>query len=144
MDTVELESSPTGTTVLMDRQLRRPAVLGNASEPAPDRPAHAAATTLRIQVERGARPRLVLRGPVDLGTVGELRLKMREVGRGGVLPLDLDLTDVSHLASAGVAALHELAEQMAGDGRALRLVAPAGSPALQVLRITGLDGLVVG
>jgi anti-anti-sigma regulatory factor len=77
-----------------------------------------------------------------MGTVEEFRNQVREVGRGGSLPLEVDLAEVSHLASAGVQVLHELAEQMGADGRALRLVAPRGCPAWPVLELTGLAHLV--
>ena len=55
-----------------------------------------------------------------------------------MLPLTIDLTCVSHLASAGVQLLYQLAEQMAGDGSRLRLIAPTGTAAHQVLTLTAL------
>lgn len=99
METIEIDSSPAGTSVLMDRHLRRAPVLATADDV----------------------PVAALRRPAPAA----------------------DITAVSHLASTGVQALHELAEQMAADARALRLIAPAGSPAGLVLRLTGLDHLVV-
>lgn len=58
-----------------------------------------------------------------------------------MLPLTIDLTGVTHLASAGVQLLYQLAEQMAADGCRLRLIAPTGSAAHQVLSLTALDQL---
>jgi anti-anti-sigma factor len=97
---------------------------------------------LAVLMLRSLRPRLAVRGPIDMATVAEFRDRVQDVGRGGSLPLEVDLTDVSHLASAGVQVLHQLAEQMGADGRALRLVAPPGCPAWPVLELTGLAHLV--
>ena len=56
--------------------------------------------------------------------------------------LDLDLRELSYLASAGVGLLVEAAEQArAAGGRVRLLVDPAGSPA-RVLALAGLEVLV--
>jgi anti-anti-sigma factor len=147
MDTAEIERSEGGTTVLMDRQLRRFPVLAAGEEhplgPRDRRPAHSAEWAFSARTERSTQPKVVVRGPVDMSTVEEFRRFVQDAGRGGSLPLVLDLTDVNHLASAGVQALHELAEQMAADGRRLGVIAPPSCPARQVLELTGLGRLVV-
>jgi anti-anti-sigma factor len=68
----------------------------------------------------------------------DLHRRLQDASRGGVLPLTVDLTGVSHLASAGVQLLYQLAEQMATDGSRLRLIAPTGTAAHQVLTLTAL------
>ena len=83
----------------------------------------------------------MVHGPVDLCTVTELHRRLQEAGRGGALPLIIDLGGVNHLASAGVGLLYQLAEQMAADGRRLQLIAPAGTAAHQVLALTALNQL---
>jgi anti-anti-sigma factor len=142
MDTAEIERTDEGTAVLMDRQLRRLPVFAAA---APDPLRVAAPSTgsvFGVRAERSARPLVAVQGPVDVATAAEFRRRVQEVGRGGSLPLAIDLSGVSHLASAGVAVLHELAEQMAADGRELTLIAPAGCPCRYVLELTGLDRLL--
>lgn len=86
-------------------------------------------------------PQVAVHGPIDLSTAAELRQRLQEASRGGVLPLVVDLTGVSHLASAGVQMLYQLAEQMAGDGRRLQLIGPTGTAAHQVLTLTALSRL---
>lgn len=147
MDTTEIDSSPDGTSVLMDRQLTRAPVLvgGDESEPWRQRAGPGATVTeltAAVSSHRSSWPVLALRGPIDVSTVEEFRERLQDVGRGGSLPLEVDLTEVNHLASTGVQVLHELAEQMGADGRALRLIAPPGSPARAVLELTGLGHLV--
>ena len=79
-----------------------------------------------------------MHGSIDLRSGVELHRSLEDASRGGVLPLTIDLTGVSHLASAGVQLLYQLAEQMAGDGSRLRLIAPSGTAAHQVLTLTAL------
>jgi anti-anti-sigma factor len=140
MDTTEIERSEAGTAVLMDLQLRRPSVFAASAVTgvAPEVPA----ATFRAVTERAVRPVLTVQGPVDVATVPEFRRRLQDATRGGSLPLELDLSRVSHLASAGIQALHELAEQMAADGNELLVHAPPRCPARQVLELTGLDRLV--
>lgn len=139
MDEVEIERTPGGTTVLLDLALRTEPVLGAAP---PVLTAPQAGSELRIAVTRGADPRLVVRGPIDISTVRELRRELRETSRGGALPLTVDLAGVTHLASAGIELLYGFVEEMKVDGSRVVLVAPPGSPAAYALRLSGLDRLV--
>lgn len=141
MDTVEVERSPHGTTVLMDRLLGRKPVFASAEE-GPGAAPTTVRRPLRMELERAARPRLTVTGSIDAGTIDEFRRRLQIASRGGTLPLELDLAGVEVLASAGVQALHELAEQMAADHLAARLIAPPGCPARYVLQLTGLDHLL--
>ncbi|MHA6792375.1 SpoIIE family protein phosphatase [Pseudonocardia bannensis] len=140
MDTVEIDSSATGTTVLMDRALSHlPAVGPDRAGP---RPAVAFGEDgFRVELIEAGSPQVAVRGPIDLCTVTELHQRLQEAGRGGALPLTIDLSGVTHLASAGVQLLYQLTEQMAADGRRLQLVAPAGTAAHQVLALTALNQL---
>jgi anti-sigma regulatory factor (Ser/Thr protein kinase)/anti-anti-sigma regulatory factor len=143
MDTVEVERTPAGTTVLMDRLLGRKPVFASADDsgPGPDRVAPQ--YPFQVELDRSQRPRLIVRGSVDANTIDEFRRQLQAASRGGALPLELDLSRLEVLASAGVQALHELAEQMAADNLAARLIAPPGCPARYVLQLTGLDHLIV-
>jgi anti-anti-sigma regulatory factor len=58
--------------------------------------------------------------------------------RGGTLPLTVDLTGVTHLASAGVRALYQVREQLAAHQQDLTLVAAPGSSAGVVLELVRL------
>jgi anti-anti-sigma factor len=140
MDTVEIDSGSTGTTVLMDRSLSRLPAVG------PDGGGQwatvgAGEEGFQVEIVEADRPQVVVRGPIDLCTVTELHRRLQEAGRGGALPLVIDLSGVNYLASAGVQLLYQLAEQMAADGRRLQLVAPDGTAAHQVLALTALNQL---
>jgi anti-anti-sigma factor len=142
MDTVEVERSPAGSTVLMDRLLGRKPVFASAEDNRPGLAPAADERRFRAELQRSSRPRLTVTGPIDASTIDEFCRQLRVATRGGTLPLELDLTGVEVLASAGVQALHELAEQMASDNIAALLIAPPGCPARYVLQLTGLDHLL--
>jgi anti-anti-sigma factor len=141
MDTVEIEQSAAGTSVMMDRVLRRSPVLVPNSRPVSGHAGRAGRLEVELAVTE-SHPLVTVSGPVDISTVGELQRVLHRAGRGGVLPLTVDVTGVSHLASSGVQLLFRLGEQMAADARELRLISPAGTPARQVLELTGLEHLV--
>jgi serine phosphatase RsbU (regulator of sigma subunit)/anti-sigma regulatory factor (Ser/Thr protein kinase)/anti-anti-sigma regulatory factor len=82
-------------------------------------------------------------GPVDALTAERVRQGLLQRSRGGTLPLTVDLTGVTHLASAGVSALHHVAEQHAGQGGKLTLVAAPGSPARHVLALVALPDVTI-
>jgi anti-anti-sigma regulatory factor len=57
---------------------------------------------------------------------------------GGTRALTLDLSAVTHLASAGVSVLHEADTRIITNGAELRLLAPPGSVAQQILALVKL------
>src|SRR5205085_1574143 len=132
MDTVEIDRTASGTTVLMDRTLGRRPVIGPESLP-PRRTAGSSGDGFRVDIIDVSPPHVAVHGPIDLSSAVELHRHLEDASRGGVLPLTIDLAGVSHLASAGVQLLYQLAEQMAADRSRLRLIAPAGTAAQQVL-----------
>lgn len=136
VDTVVLDHDRPGggTRVVLSQRLTRPAVFGTAARTT----THRGPSDLELEVERGGRPVLRARGVVDMVTAPVLRQQLLDVGRGGVVPVLLDLDGLHQLASAGVAVLHELRGQCD-----LRLRVRAGSPVARVLALTGLDDLVV-
>ncbi|MGQ0483673.1 MAG: SpoIIE family protein phosphatase [Pseudonocardia sp.] len=142
MDSVEIEVTGDGTSVLMDRQLRRRPVLSPAHSE-PRRRTAAAPAELTIELARSAHPRLIVAGPVDVREAPRLRSRLWTASRGGALPLTIDLDAVTHLASAGIALLFEFVEDMATDGREVTLVAPPGCPARYALEVSGLDLVAV-
>lgn len=140
MDQVEIERGPDGTTVLLDLPLRTPPVF--SATPARRPTGRHARSALSVSVMRGSDPRVAVGGPVDIATVPALRRELREASRGGALPLTVDLSDVTHLASAGIELLYSFVEEMQVDGRRVALIAPPGTPASYALGLSGLDRLV--
>ena len=67
---------------------------------------------------------------------------MLDIERHGPLPLTIVLDDLTLLASAGLRTLYEHAGRLLAAHRPLRLVASPGSPARDVLTVSGLDRLV--
>ncbi|MDQ2588242.1 SpoIIE family protein phosphatase [Saccharothrix yanglingensis] len=127
-DTVDVTSSDGGTTVRLLVPITRPAHVDRVG-PHVARARSGFGTVL----ERSANPVLTVTGPVDAHTADALRVAVHEAGRGGALPLVVDLTGVTLLSGAGVRLLYELTAALR-----VRLVAPGGSPAGQVLSLTGL------
>ena len=76
-----------------------------------------------------------VRGPVDLTSADNFRASLRRFSRGGTTDLTVDLSEVTHLGSAGVQVLHEI---HALDGAPLHLRAPSGSVAQHVLELVRL------
>jgi serine phosphatase RsbU (regulator of sigma subunit)/anti-sigma regulatory factor (Ser/Thr protein kinase)/anti-anti-sigma regulatory factor len=126
-----------GTTVTVRHRLHRPAMLASntAAQPAehPSEPPFAVETDTAVET-----PRVRVRGPVEITTAEKFTTRLLSAARGGVLPLTVDLSEVTHLASAGVQALHEIQAQLAAHRQALHLVAPGGSPAHLVLDLVRL------
>ncbi|MDD7938996.1 SpoIIE family protein phosphatase [Actinomycetospora lutea] len=142
MDSVEVDISGPGTVVLMERTLRRFPVLAVSSPTSsdstdPEQPCSIETTSsdpLQIRVT----------GALDVATTPTLRRHLDHATRGGAVPVTLDLTAVDQLGSAAVLLLHELAEQTTVDHHPLRIIAPPGATARQVLNLTGLDHLAAG
>jgi anti-sigma regulatory factor (Ser/Thr protein kinase)/anti-anti-sigma regulatory factor len=137
MDTVEVETTAEGTTVLLDRRLRREPVVDLSRTASrmirPQRPAE-----MGVAVTRSMRPSIAVSGPVDLSTAEELRRHLWSVSRGGALPLTVELGGVTHLASAGIQVLYDFVEETTAEGRTLRFVVPPGCPAGHAIRLSDL------
>lgn len=73
--------------------------------------------------------RLRARGVVDTTTAAELDARLRQATWNGIRSMTVDLSGLSHLASAGVQTLHHLRDLVERNGQGLSLYAPAGSPA---------------
>jgi anti-anti-sigma factor len=83
-----------------------------------------------------------LAGVLDSSSIDRLHASLLDVERHGAVPLTIVLDDLTLLASAGLRALYEHAGRLIAAGRPLRLVASYGSPARDVLALSGLDQLV--
>lgn len=123
-----------GTVVTLRHRLHRPAMLASDTVAKP-----AAASTVPFEAEpRPDGSTVHVQGPVDVTTAEKFRRALISASRGGVRVLTVDLCDVTHLASAGVGALHEIREQLQGNGQRLRLLAPPASAAQIVLDLVRL------
>jgi serine phosphatase RsbU (regulator of sigma subunit)/anti-sigma regulatory factor (Ser/Thr protein kinase) len=136
VDDFSIDTESGGTVVRMHRRLHRPIGVPAGSGGTADA---AAEFTAVPSGPIGARV-ITVTGPVDLASVPLLRQEVLRAGRGGALPVTVDLTGATHLGSSGVQMLHALSA--AGRPGALRnppaLVAPTGTPAAYVLDLAGL------
>ncbi|CCH85488.1 conserved protein of unknown function [Modestobacter italicus] len=136
-----VDGQPTGTTVTFSRRLSRPVsttptrAVPSAAPPADD----GRFDTLVV----GEPPVLRVRGPVDGLAAERFRAELAGLSRGGSVPLTVDLTEVSHLTSTGVAALADLLRP-ADREHVPVLVAPTGTPAAFVLDLVGLPRQATG
>jgi serine phosphatase RsbU (regulator of sigma subunit)/anti-sigma regulatory factor (Ser/Thr protein kinase)/anti-anti-sigma regulatory factor len=122
-----------GTMVTLRHRFRRPAILGTESSCH-----HRAHPSERFDVETGHAGLVVVRGPVDVFTADQFTRELLAVSGGGTLPLTVDLTGVSQLASAGVSALFQVAEQLRVQLQELTLIAEPGSDVATVLDLVCL------
>jgi anti-anti-sigma factor len=131
-----------GTIVTLRRSLHRPAVLASdaAIQPVPDSHVPVPFAASLVAGEPGAEPAVTMRvaGPVDVTTAERFTGRLLSACRAGVLPLTVDLTGVTILASAGIRVLHEVRDQLAAHGNRLTLVTRADSAAAAVLDVVRL------
>lgn len=126
------------TMVRLVHQLSRPAAL--VREATPDAGPGPARPRFGVQAMLTAGTAVArVRGPVDIATADEFLRRVLAACRGGTLPLMLDLTTVSFLASAGVSALFRLSDQIGRHQNRLQIVAGRGSHVADVLQIVGLS-----
>ncbi|MFC5139177.1 SpoIIE family protein phosphatase [Actinomycetospora rhizophila] len=85
----------------------------------------------------GAGRRIVLSGDLDLGGAASCHEALLGAvdGTAGAGPLEIDLRDVGHLASAGVGLVLEALQAARRGGREARLTTAPGSPAARVLAL---------
>jgi serine phosphatase RsbU (regulator of sigma subunit)/anti-sigma regulatory factor (Ser/Thr protein kinase)/anti-anti-sigma regulatory factor len=137
VDVLRLERTDAGTVATIRHRLSRPASMLNAASGAAHRPVdpdHGG----KLSIEDDGDARVRVDGPVDATTGSQLQHELLYRSRGGTVDLTVDLTGVTHLASAGVAALHAVAERHRGHGTSLVLIAPADTIARHVLSLVAL------
>ncbi|MEU4562997.1 SpoIIE family protein phosphatase [Actinoplanes sp. NPDC023936] len=139
VQSLRVEPGPDGTVATVRHPLSRPArLLTSFDEPlvVPENPGELMITELA----GGDEARVRLAGPIDAASAALARQELLRRSRGGTVPMTVDLSGVTHLASAGVSALHMVAE-IHRDDAPLTLVAVPGSPARQILEMVGLSGV---
>jgi serine phosphatase RsbU (regulator of sigma subunit)/anti-sigma regulatory factor (Ser/Thr protein kinase)/anti-anti-sigma regulatory factor len=137
VDDLTLDRSGSGTVATLRHRVTRPAALLDSAAAAPL--PHPAPGPAELSIVDGADgTAVVVAGPVDAGSADRLQHDLLYRSRGGTVPLAADLAGVTHLASAGVAALHAVAARHRAHGTALTLLAPPGSAARNVLALVAL------
>lgn len=137
VDTLRLEHDESGTTATVTLQASVPARLltagglGRRSE----HPRLQTEPLLVWEQPSAPRPRIRVDGPIDGATVDEFERLARLAGVTGARSLTVDMTGVTHLASVGVAALHQLLALHRDNGTTLRVYAPSGTPANMILSL---------
>jgi serine phosphatase RsbU (regulator of sigma subunit)/anti-sigma regulatory factor (Ser/Thr protein kinase)/anti-anti-sigma regulatory factor len=140
VDNLRVAPAETGTVATVRHALHRPARMlagglrGHERAADPPKPATLVIAEVSAEDETNVR----IDGPVDAATAAHLRRDLLRRGRGGTVPLAVDLTGVTHLASAGVSALHQVADRHAEQRAALTLYAAPGSAAQHVLALVAL------
>ncbi|HEU5473612.1 MAG TPA: SpoIIE family protein phosphatase [Actinophytocola sp.] len=141
VDTLHIDHDQHGTTATLTHRLTHPATLltaGNMTGRPPARPPSHNGPLLVLDQPSAPRPRIRIDGPIDAATVTEFDQAIRTAGATGSRSLTLDLTEVTHLASAGIAVLHQLNALHHGNETDLRLYAPPGTPADMILSLVQL------
>ncbi|MFI5607006.1 SpoIIE family protein phosphatase [Amycolatopsis sp. NPDC051903] len=146
VDELVIDRGEHGTTATVHRRLAHPARLITTDEihhGEPRRPEPAPEVLVLLDQPHAAGNRVAVHGPLDATSCGRLAGELHRLTLGGTHELTVDLTSVSHLASAAVAVLHRAAAdgRSPGDasaGGAVRLYAPAGSVAHHVLTLVDL------
>ncbi|WP_310366831.1 SpoIIE family protein phosphatase [Catenuloplanes atrovinosus] len=132
VDALRITPIADGTVATIEHPLSRPARLLTAEELAsgvrPPQP-EPANPFLILDQPSAPTPRIRIDGPIDAHTAPQVDDAIRTASATGTRDLTVDLTGVTHLASAGVSVLHQLTARSNANGRRLRLYAPPGSPA---------------
>ena len=127
-----------GTMVTLRHRFRRPAMLATDAG-ARHRP-HEAERPFTVTAGPAGHAVLVLvSGQIDVFTADDFRRELLTVSGGGTLPLTVDLTGVTLLASAGVSALFRVRQQLTAQLQDLTLIAAPGSIVAAVLDIVRLS-----
>jgi anti-sigma regulatory factor (Ser/Thr protein kinase)/anti-anti-sigma regulatory factor len=126
--------TPGGTEVTLSHSVSRDAHLLH-TPPGTPAPPPAVEVPARLDASLG---HLAASGPLDWDNSDALRAALLTATRAGLADADVDLADVTHLASAAVLALFEARARARRHGAELVLVAPAGTPAQHVLEVVGV------
>jgi anti-anti-sigma factor len=132
--------TPEGTTVRFHRRLTRPTTSSTPNAVAPrDSGSLLPGTAASFETRSSDDPPVLhLRGALEVFSVDALRRELARASAGGTVELVVDLSEVTHLTSVGVAALAETLRAGQRSGHPAVLLAPTGSPAAFVLDLVGL------
>lgn len=120
------ESGSRGTVVTLRHHLHRPASVTTDISDHPAEPY--SATAFRMEIEsQGAEACAKVRGPVDGSSADRLARQLLTACRGGTLPVTLDLTGITYLASSGIRAIYQVRERLTAHKQNLTILAAANS-----------------
>ncbi|NGY60367.1 SpoIIE family protein phosphatase [Lentzea sp. NEAU-D13] len=125
-----------GTTVTVRHYLNQPTMIDSGTAASANDRAFA---PYRAETLVHGDMRLVrVSGPIDAVTAAVFERDLLSASRGGVTPMTVDLSGVTHLASAGVRILYEVTDQLSAHQQRPTLIAPDDSPAAHVLDLVDL------
>jgi anti-anti-sigma factor len=81
---------------------------------------------------------VAVRGEIDASNATEVGRELTDISNR-MVGLVVDLAEVGHLDSTGIALLYELHARLAQRGQSLAIVAPTGGAARRVLELTAFD-----
>lgn len=138
-DQFGLDIRSEGTTVTLAKAVHSPISVDGENPWTGEREANG----LEVDVDVGPdRVFISLSGVLDSSSIDRLQAALLDIDRRGPLPLTIVLDGLTLLASAGLRALYEQAGRLLAARRTLCLVAAFGSPARDVLSVSGLDQIV--
>ena len=143
VERLHLNHDEHGTTATIEHTLTRPAHLLTADRLGivPAGSPQQADPLLILDQPWAPAPRIRIDGPIDAATVEQVQRAINSAGAVGARDLTVDLAGVSHLASAGVAALHLAAAAHRDNHTRLHLYAPTGTPAETIMTLVELEHL---
>lgn len=131
------EPGSRGTVVTLRHRLRRPVTITADIRGQAGAPASGAAFSMDIDSD-GPVPCARVSGPVDGSTAERLVKQLLTACRGGTLPITIDLTGITYLASSGVRAIYQVRERLVEHHQDLTILATAGSSAQNLLELVRL------
>ncbi|MFC4070890.1 SpoIIE family protein phosphatase [Actinoplanes subglobosus] len=137
VQSLRVEPGVDGTVATVRHPLLRPARLLTSFDDAPRAFPRDGDLTI-TELPGGDEARIRIDGPIDAVTAAEVRSELFRRSRGGTVAMTVDLSGVSHLASAGVSVLHEVSAQHLIGKAPLVLVSAPGSPSRRILDLVGL------
>ncbi len=137
VESLHVEPGAHGTVATIRYPLSRPARLLASFDDAPT-PSAPPPDMSVTELPGDNEAQVAVAGPIDATTAPLMHVELLRRSRGGTVPMTADLTGVTHLASAGVSALYQIAERHHDQKATLTLIASPGSPARQILDLVGL------
>ena len=135
------EPASRGTVVTLRHRLRRPVTITADAPRAVGQPASGAAFRMDID-SNGPVPCARVSGAVDGSSAERLVKQLLTACRGGTLPITLDLTGITYLASSGVRAIYQVKERLVEHHQDLTILAAAGSSAQNLLDLVRLPYVI--
>ncbi|AEV81257.1 RsbU-like Serine phosphatase [Actinoplanes sp. SE50] len=142
-DRLDIDTGAVGTTVTVHRRLSRPLRPLTAGQSGSVRPGADPELMMIVDQPNAPSSRVAIHGPLDAGNVDDLSAELDRLTLGGSHDLVVDLSAVTLLASAAVSQLYRSDPRATGRRCPLRLYAPAGSTADQVLTLVDLPHATV-